>query len=112
MNQSRSSSQGAGTKATTRQAATKVADELVKAGHTAYFAGGCVRDQLMGNEPVDYDVATDALPEEVATIFHKVQRVGESFGVMLVRLLGHTIEVATFRSDGVNIFPKEAHQEA
>lgn len=101
MDQSQSSSQGAPTKATTRKAAMKVADELVKAGHIAYFAGGCVRDRLMGNEPVDYDIATDARPEEVAMLFRKVQRVGESFGVMLVRLMGHTIEVATFRSDGV-----------
>lgn len=101
MDQSRSSRQGASAKATTRQAAVKVAGELVKAGHIAYFAGGCVRDRLMGNEPADYDIATDARPEEVATIFRKIQRVGESFGVMLVRLLGCTIEVATFRSDGV-----------
>jgi tRNA nucleotidyltransferase/poly(A) polymerase len=83
-----------------REAAVRVARELIEAGHTAYFAGGCVRDRLMGTEPGDYDVATDAPPSRVQAIFRNVQAVGESFGVMLVRLMGHTIQVATFRTDG------------
>lgn len=88
-------------KATAREAALKVASELHTAGFTAYFAGGCVRDRLLGHEPEEYDIATDARPEQVEKIFNKVQKVGESFGVMLVRLKGHTVEVATFRTEGV-----------
>lgn len=84
-----------------RAAAVHVVKKLVDAGFTAYFAGGCVRDRLMGHEPTDYDVATNATPPEVAKIFPKVQTVGESFGVMLVRIRCHMIQVATFRTEGV-----------
>ena len=84
-----------------RDAAIGVLRALADAGHTAYFAGGCVRDRLMGLEPTDYDIATDARPEQVKEIFPKVQTVGESFGVMLVRARRHTIQVATFRTEGV-----------
>jgi len=66
----------------------------------AYFAGGCVRDRLLSREPTDYDIATDARPERVKELFPGAMSVGESFGVMLVRRSGCTIEVATFRSDG------------
>lgn len=83
-----------------RAAATEIARRLQQAGHVAYFAGGCVRDHLLGHDPEDFDVATDATPEEVRRIFPKAQGVGAAFGVMLVRLEGHIIEVATFRSDG------------
>ncbi|MCH8006322.1 MAG: heparinase II/III family protein, partial [Planctomycetes bacterium] len=54
----------------------------------------------MGVEPSDYDVASDARPEQVGALFGGAHRVGESFGVMLVSVMGHQIEVATFRSDG------------
>lgn len=84
-----------------RETAVSVARALIDAGHTAYFAGGCVRDRLMGREPKDYDIATDARPEQVKAVFPRAQSVGESFGVMLVRREGHVIEVATFRTDGV-----------
>ncbi|MCP3904763.1 MAG: CCA tRNA nucleotidyltransferase [Planctomycetes bacterium] len=83
-----------------RLAAVEVAAALREAGYTAYFAGGCVRDRLMGREPKDYDVATDALPEQVRAIFPRAHSVGEAFGVMLVRQRRCMIEVATFRSDG------------
>lgn len=82
-----------------RDAATWVVRRLADAGYTAYFAGGCVRDHVMGNEPEDYDVATDARPEQVVEVFPRAQGVGESFGVMLVRRSGHVIEVATFRTE-------------
>jgi len=82
-----------------RDAAVHVVKELVRAGHVAYFAGGCVRDRLMGHEPADYDVATDAVPEEVTSIFQRAWSVGEAFGVMLVPISGHRIQVATFRTD-------------
>jgi tRNA nucleotidyltransferase/poly(A) polymerase len=77
-----------------------VAARLAKAGHQALFAGGCVRDRLLGLDPADYDVATDATPEEIRAIFPRAIGVGESFGVMLVRHGGRSVEVATFRADG------------
>ncbi len=73
---------------------------LREKGHTAYFAGGCVRDALLGKEPKDYDVATSALPEDVVALFPHSRSVGAHFGVILVREGGHDYEIATFRSDG------------
>ncbi|MEM7228269.1 MAG: CCA tRNA nucleotidyltransferase [Planctomycetota bacterium] len=84
-----------------RDTAVRVVQTLNDAGHTAYFAGGCVRDRLMGNAPKDYDVATSARPEDVRQLFRNVHNVGEAFGVMLVRENGHIIEVASFRTDGI-----------
>src|SRR6266404_4227108 len=52
--------------------------------HQAYLAGGCVRDFLLGREPADYDVATDATPDEVMRIFPETYAVGAQFGVVLV----------------------------
>ena len=83
-----------------REAALWIAERLCEHGHVAYFAGGCVRDRLLGIEPSDFDVATDARPDRIQELFHSAVGVGESFGVMLVRRGGHAIEVATFRSDG------------
>ena len=83
-----------------RAAAIRIIAELRKHGYKAYLAGGCVRDQLLGETPKDYDVATDAHPEHIAGLFKKTAAVGAAFGVMLVRDFGPTIEVATFRSDG------------
>lgn len=59
-----------------------------------------MRDSLLGAEPVDYDIATNATPPEVAACFAGARLVGEAFGVVLVRVGGNTIEVATFRADG------------
>ncbi len=83
-----------------QRAARKIIDDLRASGHVAYFAGGCVRDLLLGLEPQDYDVATDAVPERVSSLFRQTDLVGARFGVVLVRLFGLQIEVATFRSDG------------
>ena len=83
-----------------RDAARSVADQLVAGGHETYLAGGCVRDRLLGIEPTDFDLATDARPERVAELFPHARGVGAHFGVMLVPAGGRTIEVATFRSDG------------
>ncbi len=85
---------------TARAAAARIAARLATAGHVAYFAGGCVRDRLLGLHPKDHDVATDATPDRVREIFPRSRAVGEAFGVMLVRSGEHTIEVATFRCDG------------
>ncbi len=81
-------------------AAIGVIERLRANGHTAYLAGGCVRDLLLGVEPNDFDVATDAKPTEIEGYFRKTASVGAAFGVMLVHDFGETIEVATFRSDG------------
>lgn len=82
------------------EAATRIVKSLQDAGHAAYFAGGCVRDMLMGREPADYDIATSARPEEIHRLFEKTVAVGEEFGVVLVLAHHHRFEVATFRSDG------------
>lgn len=82
-----------------RAAAIQIVDTLQRSGHVAYFAGGCVRDEIMGITPKDYDVATSAHPEEVASLFRRTQSVGEHFGVMLVLIKGITVEVATFRAE-------------
>ena len=83
-----------------RVAAAWVARRLRDAGFRALFAGGCVRDALLGHEAADFDVATDASPDEVRRVFPRAIGVGESFGVMLVRHGGRSVEVATFRADG------------
>ena len=84
-----------------REIATRIGRTLIAAGHEAYFAGGCVRDRLLGIEPEDYDIATSAKPEEISKLFRSAYGVGESFGVMLVRMHGIITQVATFRTDGV-----------
>jgi poly(A) polymerase len=84
----------------TREDALAVVRRLREAGHVAYFAGGCVRDALLGLDPKDYDVATDAPPARVRGLFPRTQAVGAAFGVILVRQGGSQVEVATFRSDG------------
>ena len=82
-----------------REGALAVVRALREAGHVAYFAGGCVRDQIMGNAPSDYDVATDAPPDRVSELFPKARLVGQAFGVVMVRKHRAWIEVATFRKD-------------
>jgi poly(A) polymerase len=73
--------------------------QLRAAGHEAYLAGGCVRDALLGVEPKDFDVATDARPDRVRRLFRRSKYVGEAFGVCLVYAGRHAIEVATFRAE-------------
>ena len=67
-----------------KQHAAEIVRTLRERGHQAYFAGGCVRDLLLGREPADYDVATDATPQQVMQIFPQTFAVGEQFGVVLV----------------------------
>src|SRR5206468_6715569 len=111
--------------ATAKQFATEIVSTLRERGYQAYLVGGCVRDLLLGREPADYDVATDAKPAEVMRIFPETYAVGAQFGVVLVPApeaeqlptkngdnsetateefaLGHhhksCVEVATFRCD-------------
>lgn len=93
------------TSAALRDAAVGVIRTLREAGHVAYLAGGCVRDALLGRTPKDYDVATDAPPPRVRKLFPRSSLVGESFGVVLTyhgpRSARRTVEVATFRAEGV-----------
>lgn len=110
-----------------KEHAERIIHKLRERGHQAYLVGGCVRDLLLGREPDDYDVATDATPDEVMRIFPETYAVGAQFGVVLVPerdvasnvstenaehagrdVAGHVsecvspdanVEVATFRSD-------------
>jgi poly(A) polymerase len=86
-----------------REFACQVVKTLVNAGFDAYFAGGCVRDQLMGRDPKDYDVATSATPEQVRDVFghRRTLPIGQSFGVITVLAPKPCapIEVATFRRE-------------
>jgi poly(A) polymerase len=81
-------------------AAASIVRKLRQEGFVAYFAGGAVRDALLGRSPKDIDIATDARPEEVGTLFHRTIAVGVQFGVIRVLEQGSEFEVATFRSDG------------
>jgi poly(A) polymerase len=86
-------------------AAVAIALALRDAGHQAYFAGGCVRDLLLGVSPKDYDVATSAIPDQIVDLFPKTFTVGAHFGVVLVctpqpDAPDIATQVATFRSDG------------
>src|SRR5205807_973378 len=100
-------------------AAVEIVRTLRQQNHQAYLVGGCVRDLLLGREPADYDVATDATPAEVMRIFPETYAVGAQFGVVLVPAddlcraavdattsaqppaTSHCVEVATFRCDGL-----------
>src|ERR1017187_1048969 len=94
-----------------KQHAAEIVRTLRERGHQAYFNGDCVRDLLLGREPADYDVATDATPQQVMQIFPQTYAVGEQFGVVLVPQTAAAgapsgegerrgaVEVATFRSD-------------
>src|SRR5262245_39221838 len=82
-----------------RRRAADIVRRLRAAGHEAYFAGGCVRDRLLGREPLDYDVATSAPPDVVQALFRRTVPAGAQFGVVLVMEHDARFEVATFRSD-------------
>lgn len=88
-----------------RRFAVEVVDRLHREGFQALWAGGCVRDLLLGQPPADYDVATDARPEQVMALFRRTVPVGVSFGVVRVRgpRGSGEVEVATFRSDGAYV---------
>lgn len=84
---------------TPRELANSVCGALQRAGYEALLVGGCVRDMLLGREPADFDVTTDATPEHVMKLFPDAIAVGAQFGVVLLPLDGHKVEIATFRSD-------------
>jgi poly(A) polymerase len=82
-----------------KAAALTVVQTLQEQGFIALFAGGCVRDELLGRQPKDYDVATEAYPEEVEALFPKTIPIGKAFGVIAVVIGKETVEVATFREE-------------
>jgi tRNA nucleotidyltransferase/poly(A) polymerase len=82
-----------------RELANSICDTLEQHGYQAFLVGGCVRDLLLGREPADYDVSTDASPERVMQLFPDSIAVGAQFGVLLVSRDGLKVEVATFRRD-------------
>jgi tRNA nucleotidyltransferase/poly(A) polymerase len=82
-----------------RELADQICATLRSSGHQAYLVGGCVRDLVLGREPSDYDISTDARPERVQALFPNSLAVGAKFGVILVVEEGAEVEVATFRSD-------------
>ncbi|MHB8504016.1 MAG: CCA tRNA nucleotidyltransferase [Candidatus Acidiferrales bacterium] len=84
---------------TARELANSICDTLQRNGHQALLVGGCVRDLLLGREPADYDVTTDATPERVIALFPESIAVGAQFGVMLMPRHRVKVEIATFRSD-------------
>ncbi len=79
--------------------ATDIVKTLVREGYIAYFAGGWVRDYLMGHPSEDIDIATNAPPEKILDLFPRTILVGLAFGVIIVVVDGHQFEVATFRRD-------------
>lgn len=83
-----------------REAAYKVVQKLKKEGFEALFAGGCVRDRLLDRPAKDYDVATNAVPDQVISMFSRTLKVGAKFGVVMVFVDHKQVEVATFRTEG------------
>jgi len=82
-----------------KKIAIKIINKLVKNGYKAYFAGGYVRDMLMGKVSKDIDIITSAKPDEIERLFSKTIPVGKDFGVIIVVSGGHNFEVATFRKE-------------
>jgi len=85
-----------------KKTAVEICRKLQKNGFKAFFAGGAVRDQFLGKNPSDIDIATDARPEIIENLFKKSFAIGKKFGVILVSENGHHFEIATFRSDSGN----------
>lgn len=81
--------------------AAQVIHTLKNSGYNAVLVGGCVRDFILGKEPHDWDIATDAKPRQIEALFKKSIPVGKYFGIITVIEGGESFEVATFRSDGV-----------
>ena len=86
--------------------ALKVLYRLKEGGYQAFLVGGCVRDLLIGIEPKDFDVATDASPEEMRRLFRNCRLIGRRFRLAHVRFGQQVIEVATFRAAGVPMVPR------
>ncbi len=90
--------------------AIKVINRLTEHGFHAYLVGGCVRDLLLGNSPKDFDVSTDARPEEVRELFRNSRMIGRRFRIVHVRFGRDIVEVATFRGPHT-IVDEDSHSE-
>src|SRR5207253_1625473 len=86
--------------------ALKVLHRLKDAGYASLLVGGCVRDLMLGREPKDFDVVTDARPEEIRKLFHNARIIGRRFRLVHVRFGRDVVEVATFRA-----MPRDATEE-
>ncbi len=84
---------------TNKQAAIKIIRQLRHNSFEALLAGGCVRDMLLRRPAKDYDVATNACPADVVRLFRRTLKLGAKFGVIMVLIDAHQIEVATFRTE-------------
>jgi len=82
-----------------RELAASIVLRLQQAGFSAFWVGGCVRDFLLGREPQDYDIATDARPEQIEKLFRRTLAIGRKFGVMIVVEGKQQFQVATFRAE-------------
>ena len=87
------------TTAASREVAAQIVRRLQAAGFSAFWVGGCVRDFLIGREPQDFDIATEARPEQVEKLFPKTIAVGRKFGVIVVVESNQHFQVATYRSE-------------
>jgi len=87
------------TTASPKAIAKEIVAKLQHAGFAAFWVGGCVRDFLLGREPQDFDIATDAKPEQVEKLFAKTIPVGRKFGVVIVVEGGQQFQIATFRAE-------------
>ena len=75
---------------------------LMNKGYHVYFVGGCVRDEILGCTPKDYDVVTDATPDEIHEVFNDRNIIdinSEAFGIVVLSLFGENVEIATMRED-------------
>jgi poly(A) polymerase len=91
--------------------ALKVVSRLLEHGYQAYLVGGCIRDLILGNVPKDFDVATDAHPEEVRELFRNSRIVGKRFKIVHVRFGREIVEVTTFRAPHTDKYD-ETHSES
>lgn len=87
------------TGASPKTTAQEIVARLQQGGFAAFWVGGCVRDFLLGREPQDFDIATDAKPDQVETLFKKTIPVGRKFGVIIIVENHHQYQIATFRAE-------------
>lgn len=103
-----------------KQTSIDIIRKIRAAGYRAFWAGGCVRDILLGKEPKDFDIVTSARPDDIKKIFHKTLELGKQFGIMVAIVDGNHYEIATFRGEGKysdrrrpdNVFWTDAKQDA
>ncbi|TFW33265.1 polynucleotide adenylyltransferase PcnB [Massilia horti] len=89
--------------------AIRVTQTLQEAGFKAFVVGGAVRDLLLGVKPKDFDIATDATPEQVKRLFRRAFIIGRRFQIVHVMFGQELLEVTTFRGNGSNNAPKDEH---